>query len=71
MNIQQIEDEEYEANARFDNIQEMYHGLGDDPVSLRYEMQGHWEDEMIEAQDDMEARGGPSFQVALADEIFF
>lgn len=38
IDIQQIEDDEYEANADFDNRYEMYAGLVESPEVLRHEM---------------------------------
>lgn len=64
------EELEIEANARYDYIQEAYGDLGDDPVTLRFEAQDQWERDMVDAQDDMEARGGPVFHVRLDDLPF-
>lgn len=54
---------EAEFNARYDYIHEAYHDLGDNSITLRFEAQARWEDDMIDAQDMMEARGGPVFSV--------
>ncbi len=43
------------------------HGC-DDPAILESEMQGYWEDDMIQEQDDMEARGGPIYRPRYPDD---
>lgn len=48
MNIQQIEDQDYELNAYYDYIREAHYGLGDDTASLAGEMEDcarEWEAE--------------------------
>lgn len=64
------EEMEIEFNARYDYMQEAFGDLGDDPATLRYEEQDRWECDMIEAQDDMEARGGPTFFLPFDDIVF-
>lgn len=65
------EELEIEFNARFDYVSEAYGNLGDDPEVLRHEAQAQWEEDMVAAQDDMEARGGPDFNLPFAHAILF
>lgn len=39
MNIQQIENDDYEANAPYDYVREAYAGLCESPAALAYEME--------------------------------
>jgi hypothetical protein len=65
------EELEIEWNSRYDAIHEMYHDLGDSVETLRYESQCQFEDDCIQAQDDMEARGGPPAPLYSRDDILF
>lgn len=57
--IQQQEDDEYEASARYDYIKEAYAGMVECPKALAAEERYWAELDAIAAQDEMEARGGP------------
>ena len=69
---QMIEDQEYEFNARYDYVSEAYGDLGDDPETLRGEM----EDRMFEwvcAEAELDLAFGPKVTVRaeINDDIPF
>mgnify|MGYP003395820800 CR=1 FL=1 len=50
--IQQIENDDYEANASYDYVREAFGDLGDSIETLRYEMEEcakEWDEEMTKA----------------------
>ena len=69
MNIQQLEELQQEINADADYVAEANFGMTESTAALDAERQFIWEEDMIAAQDDLEARGPVPF-AAKGDSAF-
>lgn len=63
---QKAENDDYEANAPYDYLREAFGGDAEDPATLEAEAEERAQEWSIQQQDAMEARGGPVFDLLLA-----